>query len=497
MHSDTGLSPRAIRGVGLAAPVMALLGLAGCSHRPIPGYVAPTPATPSRYTASLTEGLEAGEGMIAAWWSSFGDPVLEGLVRRGLAGNLDLEVALTRLQEARGLRGEATQGLAPSVDATGSYARRRHSARTPTGALLPRYVDDLGFGVEVGWELDVWGRVRAGVRARDARVGARLEDARAALVLVVAEIGTAYIEVREAQERLRIASANAGLQEETLRLTRSRFSAGLVSELDVSQAASLLAETRAAVPSLELAAQRARNRLAVLVGDAPGSLEGELATPGPIPLPPHRVEVGIPADLVRRRPDLRGAERELAAVSAELGVARADLFPRFTLGGFLGFQAQRLGDLLTDPARAFGLGPVALWKLFNRRQLRGRIRAAGARVDLARITYERAVLLALEEAENAILAVARHRQRLEQLEQATAHAGSAVELSRNQYREGLVGFQSVLDSQGRLFALEDAEAVARAANAEALVTLYKSLGGGWQDREVAPPSPASPSKENR
>lgn len=471
------------------------LGLSGCSQRPIQPYVPPVVQVPEAFSAAPIEGKEAGDLDLALWWESFADPTLTSLIERGLSGSLDLKAALARLQEARALRGTSTQALLPSWDASTGYTRTRNSAETPTGSFLPRYVDDFSLGADVTWEVDVWGRVREGVRAADAQIGVQLEDTRAVLLLLASEIAESYLEVRTAQAREAIARANAKVQEETLSLTRSRFEAGLVSELDVSQAASLLAETRAGIPTHVLASQVAQNHLAVLLGSHPGSLAAELRASAPIPSPSQEVSMGIPADLVRRRPDLRRRERELAVASARLGLARAELYPRFSLGGFLGFRAQDLPDLITNPARAFTLGPLLRWKIFNRRALRAQVRAGDARVDGARLAYEQAVLVALEESENALKTLVQTRQRQVHLAASIGHAEKALSISRERYRKGLVGFQSVLDSQRRLVGLEDAEALARAAISKAHVALYKSLGGGWQGRPLNSGSSAPEDKE--
>lgn len=336
----------------------------------------------------------------------------------------------------------------------------------------------------MGWEVDLWGRIRRSIEAADAELDASVEDARFVLVSLLAETALGYVDLRRFQEQERIARANVDLQTRTLELTQGQFRANLVSQLDVAQARSLLEDTRSTLPPLAAEARAARNRLAVLLGLFPGELEQELAAAGEIPVPPASVTVGVPAEVLRRRPDVRAAERELAAQTARVGVAAAELYPRFTLLGSLGYRAEDAGDLLDDSAETFSVAPSFRWNVFDRGRLRRAVDVEDARVDQALALYERTVLRALEEVENAMTRFVRDQESRDALAVAVQEARRALDLSRDQYKQGLVGFQSVLDSQRRLFQLEERLTTTRASITLNLILLYRALGGGWSSRDV-------------
>jgi NodT family efflux transporter outer membrane factor (OMF) lipoprotein len=418
---------------------------------------------------------------LAHWWRRLDDPVLNGFVERAAAGSLDLREALARVREARALRGVAAADRWPTVDLGASYTRLDESENTPFGGFAQeRDVHEVG--IDASWELDLWGRVRRSVEAADADLAATLEDARDVQVTVAAEVALAYVDYRAFQRRLALARTNVELQLETLELVRARLDAGLVGERDVAQALTNVEATRSRVPALEIGARAAENRLGVLVGVAPGSLAAELAAGDAraIPVAPPEIAVGVPADLLRRRPDVRRAERELAAATARVGVAEGDLYPRLSLLGSLGFQAEDAADLFESPSRVFGIGPSLRWNLFDSGRLRDRVDAQEARVEQALVRWERSVLGALEETENALASFVREQSRRASLAEAATHARRSVELARTQYTEGLTDFQAVLDSQRALADLEDTLAQSSAAITQHLVRLYKSLGGGWE-----------------
>lgn len=457
--------------------------LASCSAVG-PDYVAPEIETPVAFSAEFGRGLAAGDADVATWWAGFGDPVLERLVQDCLAGNLDLSLAMARIREARALRGISSADYLPTVDVTGAYSRNQNSRKTEGGEFAPRAFDDFRVGAEAAWELDLWGRISRTVEAADAEIDVTVEDARAVIVSIVAETGLAYVDLRNNQERAAIALSNIEIQKKSLGLTEDQFIAGLVSELDVAQAAAILESTRATLPPLESAARAARRRLAVLSGRHPGTLETELAEAGIVPMPPIEIAVGVPADLLRRRPDLRRAERRLAAQTARIGAAEAELYPEFTLTGQIGLAAEDAGQLAKGGAALFGIRPGVRWNLFDSGRLRSRVAAEDARAAQALIDYERTVLFALEEVENAMTAFVDDQESRESLEKAVGHARRALELSQEQYRRGLTGFQNVLDSQRRLFELEDRLAITKAFITANLIGVFRALGGGWEGRDV-------------
>jgi outer membrane protein, multidrug efflux system len=460
----------------------ALVATAACTAVG-PDYERPEIPLPASYTAELERGLAERRAELDTWWEKLGDPKLNEFVTRALESNLDLRIALTRIRESRAARGIAATELVPRVDVSGAYDRRQISFQNAV-AFGPRANDQFSVGLDASWEIDLWGRIRRNIEAAEGDIGASVEDARAILVSVIAETALAYLDLRTVQERILIAEKNIGIQEETLRLAQDRLDAGLVSELDVAQAGADLERTRAALPPLFISARAATNRLAVLLGSAPGTLEGELDTSAPIPAAPMELAVGIPADLLRRRPDIRRAERELAAATARIGVAEGDLYPRLSFNGNLGFQAENAGDLFKRTGAVFGLSPSFTWNLFDRQRILGNVDIADARTEAALASYELTILRSLEEVENAMTGFSRDQATRDALSRGLARARRAVELAQAQYRQGLVSFQAVLDSQARLFGIEDSLATTSSLITADAIALYKALGGGWESRDI-------------
>jgi NodT family efflux transporter outer membrane factor (OMF) lipoprotein len=463
--------------------VLAALAIAGCKAVG-PDYDPPEAAVPAAWREEPGSGLAGGAADLARWWKRLGDPVLDDLVERAIGQGLDLRAALARVLEARALRGAAAGERYPVLDAALSYEHRRESENTPFGAFA-RDTDIHSAGLDASWELDLWGRVRRSVEAADAELGASVENARDVAVTVAAETALAYVELRAFQTRAAIARTNVSLQEQTLEIVRARFESGLVSERDVAQAATNVETTRSRVPALEVGLRAAENRLAVLLGLPPGALAAELAEPRPIPLPGVELAVGVPADLLRRRADVRRAERALAAEVARIGVAEAELYPQLTLAGSLGLASDGASKLLEGDSGAYAIGPSIRWNLFDGGRLRHRVRAQDARAAQAYVAWERTVLAALEEAENAMTVFVREQARRRSLGQAADQARRAVELAQTEYREGLSDFQAVLDSERTLAALEDDLAVSDASITTSMVALCKALGGGFEHEPFA------------
>ncbi|MDF1810346.1 MAG: efflux transporter outer membrane subunit [Phycisphaerales bacterium] len=454
----------------------------GCSVGP--KYTAPDIQVPSEFQTQLSNAIETQQIQLGEWWTVFDDDLLNNLVDRGLTNNLDIQQAIYRIQESRALRGVSGAALLPTVDTSGAYSRTESSTKLATGAFSPRITNSYQLGIDAKWEIDIWGRNRHSVEAAQADLELTVENTRDVLVSIMGEIALNYVELRTFQERLRIARANVDLQEQTLQLTQSQFDANLVSKLDVSQARSNLESTRSTVPTLISGVHGIENRISVLLGVFPGELRKELSISTSIPTPPTGVMVGVPTDVVRQRADIRAAERALAAQTARVGVATADLYPRLTLSGNIGFQAANSGDLLSSAARTGQFGPTLVWNLFDRKKLRDQIRVEDARVGQALAQYEQVVLVAFEEIENAMIEFQQEQVREEHLALAVIDARTAVELSRDRYRQGLTDFQSVIDTQSRLFQLEDTLATSNGAISTALIRLYKSLGGGWDSRDI-------------
>ena len=432
-----------------------------------------TAATPfiAAQTAGVTE-----QPFEAAWWEQFQDPVLDDLIERALTSDLDLKIALARVEEARAFQGASRRDRWPGVAA--EVARTESRQQQPGFSTDRVDVESYDAGLATLWELDLFGRVRRGAEAARADTDAAVAELRDAQVLVAAEVARNYVELRGAQKRLAVARQNLAYQQETLELTRVRLELGRGNELDVASAAARRAATEATIPPLVAAETIAANALAVLVGERPGALAAELA---PRQIAPHLTTLAVdsPAALLQRRPDIRAAERELAAATARIGVAKADLFPRLSLSGFIGFVAGDADELGEATSRAWSLSPVLSWVGLERGTY-ARVLVAEARAEGARAAYELAVLRVLEETENAFVRYGSHRQRLGAVvEQATA-SRRAAELARIQYREGALDFLRLLDAERTLLQAEDAVAAAETDLNSSVVLIYKALGGGWE-----------------
>jgi NodT family efflux transporter outer membrane factor (OMF) lipoprotein len=462
----------------------ALLALVACTVGP--DYVKPNPSLPADWTEKGT-GLDPATSRatsqaaaVAQWWRTFHDDELTSLIERAAQSNLDLQFAEARIREARGLRSFSTGALLPAVNASGGYSRIRTSENVPLpGAGTQSNFYQAGF--DASWEIDVFGGIRRGIEAADADVDASIESRRDVLVTLLAEVARNYIEVRGLQSELAIAGQNLDAQKKTLDLTQARFQAGRAAELDVVRAQAQVSATASQIPVLESLRIQATHRLSVLLGMEPGSLREELLKPAAIPPPPPEVPVGLPSDLLRRRPDLRRAERELAAQTARIGVATADLYPKFSLTGVFQQQSVTASDFAKWGSRAWSVGPSIQWSLFQGGQIRARIEIENARQEQAAIVYEKSILVALQEVEDALIAFAKEQAHRSELADSVRANEKAVDLSNQRYTQGLVDFLNVLDAQRSLYVSQDALVQSEQRISEHLVVLYKALGGGWQE----------------
>ncbi len=481
----------ALIGDGRAAPfrrtVLAVVvgWLGGCNVGP--DYVKPEVETPDVWHQTLSAGLVEGETNLHTWWTVLNDPILNDLIDRAIAENKDLKTAFSRVREARAQRGVASGQQFPDIDGTGDIFKTHQSEELapviPPG--LDRTDNYFQAGIDASWELDFWGRIRRSIESADAGYLASVEDYRDVLVLVLAEVALSYVEVRAAQARIHYAEANVSTQQQTLQLTQDRFDAEIAPELDVRQAELNLASTESIIPSLRILEAQAINRIAVLIGTYPAEIGETLRSPSPIPDLPETVSVGIPADLMRQRPDIRRAERQLASQTARIGVVTADLYPRFALLGTFSLEATQFHNLWSGGAGAFTFGPTMRWNIFDGGRVRNQIGVEDARTEQALNVYEQSVLRALEEVENAIVGYAQENVRREALARSVDAAQRSVELVQTLYRTGLTDFQNVLDMERSLAAQQDQLAASEGFLAQNLVLLYKSLGGGWQpDPEV-------------
>jgi multidrug efflux system outer membrane protein len=466
------------------APIAILACLAivsGCAVGP--NYHPPHISAPTAWSSPLAGGETNGPVALADWWKNFGDTNLDALMTQAVRSNLDLRIAEARVREARAERAVAAGGWWPSLGGSAVYSRNRWSQNNfpplPPGVPLDYNLYNAGF--DAAWELDLFGGTRRAVEAANAEVGAAEYNRRDVLISLLAEVARNYLEARGFQQRLAITRQNIQVQTEILDLTRSRFQHGLSSDLDVQQAAALLNATEAQVPSLKTGFQASVHHLAVLLGQPPGALLNEMAAEKPIPVTPPVVPVGLPSDLLERRPDIQRAERELAAATARIGVATADLFPKFSLTGVLGVESVSAGNWFDAASRYWTAGPTLQWNIFQAGRLRANIRVQTARQEQALDAYQKTVLTALEEAENALVAYAQEQVRRRSLWNSVQADQRALELARQLYRSGLTDFLRVLESERSLYAAQDALVQSDQTISLDLVQLYKALGGGWSD----------------
>ena len=463
-----------------SAPVAVLLLVASIACSVRQSYRPPSPEIPAAWVEAAPAPADAK--MLARWWDAFDDPMLTSLVERAIAGNLDVRTALSRVREARAGLASARSTLLPTADASGSA---RVAGLGDEGGLGGT-TRSFSLGVDASWEIDAFGAVRSGIDASIATVGTREADLRDVLVSLIADVALDYIDARTTQARLEIALVNANVQEQTLQLTQFRAEAGLATDLDVQQALSNLETTRAQIASLDGLLPQATHRLALLLGLAPDALDAELETAAGIPGAPISVAVGVPADALRRRPDVRSAERQLAAQFALVNAARADLYPTFRLVGSIGLESLSLARLFVPGSSLWSASPSASLRIFDRRQIRQNLVIQSERQQQAALAYESRVLSALQEVEDTLTALAEEQSRRDHLAAAAAAAEQAADLSLQFYAAGLRDYRDVLDTQRSVLSLQDQLASSAATVSSNLVRLYRALGGGWAAESMIP-----------
>jgi NodT family efflux transporter outer membrane factor (OMF) lipoprotein len=438
----------------------------------------PRVEVPATWATPSVEGVSTVATQLKDWWKIFRNPQLDNLVQQALTANADLKIADARVNEVRALRRVANSARYPSVDQTTVIAGRRSVIQTPnsTGAVEGGLFQ---IGFDATWELDFFGGVRNSVKAATAEVQAAEESRRDVMVTLVAEVARNYISLRGYQRQLEVTRSNIDTQRDTRDLTAVRAKAGLATELDVSRAEAQLASTEAVVPELEALIATSAHRLGVLLGTTPGALLADLQTNEPIPATPTEVPVGLPAELLRRRPDVRRAEAEIVAETARLGVARSELYPKFELSGLLGRTASSPGGLTLGLGNFFFGGVGIRLPIFNKGRIRSNIKAQDARLDQAILLYEDTIRRSLEDVENSLTSYEREREQRAKLQQAVSSNRRSVELAKELYTAGLSDFLSVLEAEEELYKNEDELAGSEANVSTNLVALYKALGGGW------------------
>jgi NodT family efflux transporter outer membrane factor (OMF) lipoprotein len=457
--------------------------------------------TTTNSTAPATVLSSAAMGS-AAWWKTLRDPLLDELITRSAAANLDVKIAASRVRQARAQLAYASGGSYPRANVGAGYSHNRLSkTAAPYNAFdlpgFPWEYNQYQAGFDAAWELDIFGGARRGAEAAGADLGASDADQQGILLSVMAEVARNYVQLRGDQQRDAIAQRNLRSQVQTLELTRDRRRQGVVTELDVARAASQVSKTEAELPLLRRRQAESIHRIAVLLGQPPEALRQMLSRPAPVPVPPPEIAIGVPAELLRRRPDIRRAERQLAGATARIGQAAADLYPRFSLTGNFATISAATNELFDWRSQSYGIGPTVTWPIFDAGRLRRVVEIRTAQQEQALDAYERTVLGALEEVHNAIVTFVTEQERHRALSAAVQSDQTAADVAQAQYRQGVIDFLDVLDAQRSLYVSEDELADSDRAVTTALVALYKSLAGGWEPTEAAhaatepTPAPAS------
>ncbi|SHM45942.1 efflux transporter outer membrane subunit [Phytopseudomonas punonensis] len=454
--------------------VVSALALAISACAVGPDYQAPQDA--NVVSAQATQNSYDTARFEAQWWQQFDDPTLNQLVEQSLQDNRELRVAYARLRAARSIRDDVANDRLPTVTsrASSEIGKGQQPGVTEQRVNSERY--DLG--LDMAWELDLFGRIQRQLEASEAQIEVAQADYQQLQVSLIAELVDAYGTLRGAQLRESIARSDLKNQQSSRDIIERRREVGMGSELDVLRSDARLAATEATLPQLQAQQVRARNRIATLLGQRPEQLSVDLA-PRPLPAIAKALPIGDPTELLRRRPDIRAAERELAAATAQVGVATADLFPRVSLSGFLGFTAGRGSQLGSSAARAWGVAPTISWAAFDLGSVKARLRGAEADADGALAGYEQQVLLALEESENAFSDYGKRQQRLLSLVRQSEASRAAAAQAALQYREGSADFLVLLDAERERLAAEDSQALAEVELYQGIVAIYKALGGGW------------------
>lgn len=450
------------------------------------------PKTPARFSEQSSSSGTSIDTAVDKWWETFHDPGLTALIEQAVRSNLDIQLARERVLETRAQRRIARAALLPSIDNTDSFQRVRggfengniHVNNAPGGGLFVQPFESNLFqlGFDASWEIDLFGGLRHQLQATTAEVRSSEESQRDVLLSVLGEVARAYMELRGTQERLAITRRNLSLQRDSLHLTEVRAQAGLGTQFDVERQRQQIASTEALIPSYEAGIAAAIHQLSVLVGEPPAALEHRLTEAAPLPANPPIVPVGLPADLLTRRPDLRRARMDLVAAAARVGAAKADLFPKITLTGVVGRQSTDLSGFTLGAGNFFSVGPGITMPIFEAGRIRANIAARKQQVAEAQSQYQSLLLQALRETEDALSNYRREQERREKLLAAVAASTQAEQMAEELYTRGLADFLSVLDAQREELENEDALVQSQTTVRTDLVALYKSLGGGWANQ---------------
>ena len=483
-------SPQRLASVLFVLFTLAFL-VSGCMVGP--DFVKPDAQMEEGWLQQHNQEIKSEPADFSEWWTVFNDPVLDNLIEIASRQNLDLQNAGLRILEARAQLGIAVGFQYPQTQQIGGEANANQlSENAPNGAGADKFFYNYQFGFDAAWELDFWGRFRRGVESANASLYTTLANYDDILVSLIAEVARTYFDIRTFEQRLVYARENVVHQKDSLDIAAARFEFGAESELDVTQAKALLKQTQATIPPLEASLRQAKNALAILLGILPTEVQDILGPPKPIPTVPIEVAVGIPAELLRRRPDIRLAEFQAAVQSAQIGIAKADLYPSFSLVGSLGLQSSDKGgvrsnsanfsDLFTSGGITYFIGPSFQWPIFNYGRLKNNVRVQDARFQQLVVNYQNTVLRAFQDVEDATVGFLRTQEQTGFLSESVAQYRRSEELSLIQYSEGLTSYQRVIDAQRNLAEQEDAFASATGSVGINLIALYKALGGGWELR---------------
>ena len=490
MAQGSAARPRLILAKRCASAVLA--AFVGACSMIGPDFVTPKSDVADNWVTKDAQRISDTRPRDAAWWKAFSDPALDRLIGLAYKQNLDLRQAGVNVLQARAQLGAAIGEEYPQQQqASGQLGYnnrgRNDSTVLPFGSTDTSY-STLRYGLTSTWEVDFWGKFRRAVESADENFLASISNYDAALVSLTATVASTYVNIRTLEARLKVLGENVAAQEGNLQIAKTRFEAGETSERDVTQAVSQLGDTQAQIPPVEVSLAQAKHSLAVLLGMSPAGLEAALTGDGPIPKAPQEVAVGIPRDLLRRRPDVRRAEHLAAAESALIGATEADLYPAFSLSGTFGFSStdiarRSLGDAFTWNGHVFSIGPAVQWNLFNYGQITNQVRAQDAQFQAAVLTYQNAVLQAQREVEDALVAFLKADDAVGYLEKAVAASKRGLELSVIQYRNGATDFTTVLTTEQALLRQQDQLTIARGNVPQSLISVFQALGGGWQIRQ--------------
>ena len=461
-----------------------LLSLGGC----VMGPDFKTPETPLAAHWANTPSQSGHSGTVESpvdmrWWDSFGDAQLSALVREAQTRNFDLQMAASRLEQSRAMRRQVAADTLPAVDGSAGYSRSRNSQRglnDPSGKEGKQAFNLWNGGLGISWEADLWGRVKRSVEVADASVQMAEEDRHAVQLLVIVQTAQDYIELRSTQQGLAVVEQNLHIAQRSLELTRLQLKEGVATDLEVSEAAAQVAEIQARLAPLQQHSAQLINALSLLLAREPRALQAQLSTPANVPSYAATVPIGLPSELAERRPDIRRAQAQLHAATAAIGVAEADFYPRITLSGNVGFQALQLSDLGSWGSRSFAFGPGLSVPLFEGGRLKGALQLQEGRQQEAGIGFQKTVLRAWHEVDDALVAYQANQRRRDSLLQAVAHNQRALDSVHQQYTQGTVDFLNVLTVQNALLANQAALVDSTAQVSLSLVDLYGALGGGWQ-----------------